>query len=144
VLDLRAVYSYIPNLMGIVATNSSNLGKADKISPPSKFIALIEYDPKSSSMEITFKSGTKYRYNDVSPLTYLSFKQSPTIDAYYARAIKGNLSSVKLVDQGTGRQKSAPLDQVKERKTLNAGLKKQQSANEREYGTVDRAFAAIT
>jgi len=120
--------------MGTVATGAINLTKPEKFAPASKFIGEIEYDPKNETMDITFKSGSKYRYLDVSPMTFLSFKSSPTQDSYYARAIKGNIQSVKLIDQGIGREKSTPLDKVHDRRTLDQGLKKME-------GTVARAYA---
>ncbi len=129
--------------MASIATDSAKLGPSEKFSPGSKFIGVVEYRADAKTMDITFKTGTKIRYLDVDRVTFLSFKQSPTFDSYYSRAIKGNLQSTKLVDQGIGRQKSAPLQTIKEDKDLNAGLKKQEARQEKIYGTVDRAFASI-
>lgn len=129
--------------MAGVFTGTFDKKKPEKISPASTFISTIEYNPQENTMDITFKSGTKMRYLEVSPVTYLSFKQSPNLDSFYARAIKGNLSSVKLVDASIGREKSAPLDQIKKDKKLNEGIKRQQNRNERIAGTVNRAFAAV-
>lgn len=128
--------------MGSIATGVETLRKAEKFSPDSKFIELVEYNPKEKTMDITFRSGTRVRYLSVNLNTYLSFKTSPTIDSFYARAIKGNIQSVKLVDQGIGRQKSEPLKKVHDRRTLDAGLAKQQTREQRTHGTVARAFAA--
>lgn len=129
--------------MGSVATGSAKLAKLEKFSPASTFIELVEYDPGAHTMDLTFKTGTKIRYLDVSPTTFLSFKQSPTFDSYYARAVKGNLQSVKLIDRGIGRTKSAPLDRVKKEHSLDAGLRKQEARSKRIAGTVARAFSAI-
>lgn len=129
--------------MGSVATGSAKLGKSEKFSPASKFIELVEYDPVANTMDLTFKSGTKYRYLEVYPTTFLSFKQSPTFDSFYARAIKGNVQSVKLIDKGIGREKSEPLKKNTDRRTLDAGLRKQQAHEQRIAGTVARAFAAV-
>jgi hypothetical protein len=117
------------------------LNKAEKFSPASTFIEAVEYNPKENSMDITFKSGSKRRYLDVSPVTFLSFKQSPTFDSYYARAIKGNLSSVPLIDASIGREKSVPLNKIKREGTLDRGFKVQQGKSVRRVGTVSRAFA---
>lgn len=122
--------------MALVATGSASLAKREKFAPASKFIAAVEYDPVAKTMDVMFKSGTKTRYLEVYPTTYLSFKQSPTFDSFYARAIKGNLQSVKLIDGGIGTQKSSPLKKVHDRRTLDAGIRKQQ----RTIGTVNRAF----
>lgn len=129
--------------MAIIATGAVKADKPEKLAPASKFIGEIAYDPKERTMDITFKSGTKVRYLDVSPVTFLSFKQSPTIDSYYSRAIKGNLESVKLVDAGIGRQKSAPLKKITEVNNLDTGLRKQQTRKDRIAGTVARAFAVV-
>jgi hypothetical protein len=129
--------------MGIVATGGVDLSKPEKFSPGSKFIELVEYNPKDNTMDLTFRSGSKRRYLQVFPTTFLSFKQSPTIDAFYARAIKGNLMSVSLVDKNIGRKESTPLKPVKKERTLDPGLKSQQSRNERIAGTIARAFSAL-
>lgn len=126
--------------MGSVATGSAKLGKLEKFAPTSKFIASVEYDSVGKTLDLTFTSGSKYRYIDVTPVTFLSFKQSPTIDAFYARAIKGNLQSVKLIDQGIGREKSAPLDRVRKEHDLDTGTRKQESIRKQIAGTVNRAF----
>lgn len=129
--------------MGIVATGVQKVGKPEKFAPASKFIETVEYDPKGSTMDITFKSGSKYRYLDVSPVTFLSFKSSPTFDSYYSRAVKGNLQSVKLVDAGIGREKSAPLKKIKEVNFLDTGLRKQLARRNSIAGTVARAFSVL-
>lgn len=128
--------------MGVIFTGATGVVKPEKFSPASSFISEIKYDPKESAMEITFKSGTVYKYLQISPTTYLSFKSSPTIDSFYSRAIKGNSVSIKLTDQGIGRTKSMPLKKVKEEGTLNAGIRKQQARDKRIFGTVERAINA--
>lgn len=129
-------------MAGIATGGVTNQGKGDKFSPASSFLELVEYDPSDLTMDITFKSGAKHRYFRVYPSTFLSFKQSPTHDSYYARAIKGNLMSAKLVDASIGRNTSTPLKTVKKEHTLDAGLRKQQSTNDRIAGTVARAINA--
>lgn len=114
----------------------------DTFAPSSTFIETVIYDPEAKSMDITFRSGSKVRYVDVNPSTFLTFKQSPTHSAFYARAIKGNLQSVKIVDNSIGTQSSTPLKHVQRTDKLNAGLKREQARNERIYGTVDRAINA--
>jgi hypothetical protein len=129
--------------VGTILAGIGNATKQEKFSPASTFISVIEYDPKEKTLDITFHSGSRFRYLQVDPTTYLSFKQSPTIDSYYSRAIKGNLQSVKLIDAGIGRDKSAPLKKVKEERTLNAGIKREQNRDKRIAGTVARAYADI-
>lgn len=122
--------------------NVSGTNKLDKFSPASTFISLVEYNPKERTMDITFHSGSKIRYIDVSPTTFMSFKQSPTHSAYYARAIKGNVQSVKLVDNAIGYNKSTPLKKDREEQALDKGLRHQIARIKRIDGTVNRAFQA--
>ncbi len=129
--------------MGIVATGGVATDKKESFSPASSFIELVEYDPTQNAMEITFKSGSKFRYFRVFPTTFLSFKQSPTHDAFYTHAIKGNLMSAKLVDKSIGRKISAPLNHKPKEHALDTGLKSQQARNERIRGTVARALTAV-
>ncbi len=127
--------------MGSVATGAVRASKPEKFAPASKFISTVDYNPKEQTMDITFKSGSKYRYLEVSPVTFMSFKASPTIDSFYSRAIKGNVQSVKLVDAGIGREKSQPLKKIQEVNFLDSGLRKQQARRNSIAGTVARAFA---
>lgn len=122
--------------MASLGPNATTDTTKEKFSPSSKFIELVEYDPKANTMDVTFHSGSKVKYLRVFPATFLSFKQSPTHDAYYSRAIKGKLMSVKLVDKNIGRKEGSPLKVVKKEKTLNVGLK------QRIAGTVARAWTA--
>lgn len=105
----------------------------EKFSPASKFMSLVEYDPKSMVMDIHFMSGTHKRYLQCFPATFQTFKESPTHDAYFSKVIRGRLMSVTILDAGIGRQKKSPLQAVKQRRTLEHGLNKWQA------GTVARA-----
>lgn len=110
---------------------------ADQFSPKSSFLENVKYDRKANALDITFKSGSMRRYLSVSPSTFETFKQSPDHSSFYARAIKGNLSSVPVYEKTIGRNKSEPLKKVYDRRTLDAGIKRQRTA-----GTVNRAFGA--
>lgn len=117
---------------------ATTVGSADqaplkeKFSPRSSFIELIEYDKKAATLDVHFKSGTVKRYLYCFPSTFQTFKESPTHDAYYSKAIRGRLASVTIKSANVGRQKSQPLKQHKKRRTLDEGLK-------RTAGTVARA-----
>lgn len=130
-------------MAGIATGAPKKAEKKETFSPASSFLELVEYDPAAKTLDITFRTGTKHRYLQCYPATFESFKQSPTHSAFYARAIKGNLPAVKLIDNNIGRQESTPLRKVKKEQTLNAGLRKQQSGADRIAGTVARAFAGI-
>lgn len=125
--------------MGIL-TGTIGADGVDKFTPASTFIEVVEYDPKAKTMDITFRSGTKTRYIDVYPTTYLAFKMSPTHSAFYTRAIKKNLQSIQIVSGGIGTQKSEPLKKITRSQTLDTGLKHQQARQQKVIGTVARAI----
>lgn len=130
--------------MATTVGNATDAQKKESFAPASKFIELVEYDEASKTMEVTFKSGSKHRYLMVFPSTFMSFKKSPTHDAYYSRAIRGNLPSVKIIDANIGRKESSPLKAVKKEQHLDRGLREQIARSERTAGTVARAFNAAT
>jgi len=104
----------------------------DEFSPKSSFMELCKYDRKSNTLDITFKSGSVRRYLSCFPATFETFRQAPDHSSFYARAIKGNLSSVPIFEKTIGRERSHALKKVTQRRTLNAGIK-------RIAGTVARA-----
>jgi hypothetical protein len=132
--------------VAILTSGNRGLGEKDSFSPASSFIELVEFDENGKTMDITFRSGSKIRYVNVYPSTFLSFKKSPTHSAYYARAVKGNLMSAKIVDQGIGRKDSMPMQKMKKENLLDAGLAKHLARRAKITGTVTRALnaAAIT
>lgn len=95
----------------------------ETFSPRSSFIELVDYDARASAMDIHFKSGSVKRYLNCFPATFLSFKQSPTHDAYYSKLIKGRMASVTIKSANIGRQRSHPLKALTKRRSLNAGVK---------------------
>lgn len=128
--------------MGILTSGSNAEKQKDTFSPASSFIELVEYDSKNRTMDITFHKGSKIRYINVFPSTYQTFKQSPTHSAYYARAIKGNLQSVKIIESDIGTEKSEPLKTINKEQPLDRGLKQQQAREQRINGTIARALNA--
>lgn len=105
----------------------------DKFSPTSQFMALVEYDSAALTMDIHFHSGTHKRYLYCFPTTYQSFKESPTHDAYFSKAIRGRLSSITIKDASIGKQQKSPLKAIKQRRHIEHGVNKWQA------GTVARA-----
>lgn len=128
--------------MATILTGGVGRGEKDTFAPSSSFIETVSYDWDAQAMDITFRTGSKIRYIGVNPSTFHAFKQSPTHSAFYARAIKGNLQSVKIIDSSIGTQSSTPLKKVQREQDLDTGLKREQSRNERIWGTVDRAINA--
>jgi hypothetical protein len=126
--------------MGLLTTKKTDT-KKDIFAPASSFIEKVEYDPDGKTMDIHFHSGSKIRYIEVYPATFQSFKASPTHSAFYARAIKGNLQSVKIIDNSIGTQKSEPLKTIKKEEPLDTGFREQEARRKRIAGTVARAFA---
>jgi hypothetical protein len=127
--------------MATIDTLQLNASK-EKFEPSSHFLHTVEYDEKAHTMDVTFHSGSKHRYLYVFPSTYFSFKQSPSHDAYYSRAIRGKLASLKLIDKNIGKQKSSPTQKIKKEHHLDDGLRKQRAHIERTVGTIARAYAA--
>ena len=107
----------------------------EKFSPRSSFIELCEYDRKSNTLDITFKSGSVHRYLFCFPATFETFRASPDHSSFYARAIKGKLMAVPVVKHNIGRERSTPLKAAHPRRNLNDGTK-------RVAGTVQRAFGS--
>lgn len=128
--------------MGFLTSGKDGEAQKETFAPASSFIATVDYDEAAHAMDITFHSGSKIRYIEVYPSTFLSFKQSPTHSAFYARAIKGNLPSVHIVQNNIGQTHSLPLKQIPKEKTLDTGLRQQQAREQRVSGTVQRAINA--
>ena len=98
---------------------------------------LVTYDAKSCTMDVTFKSGSVYRYLFVFPATFETFRQSPTHDAYYARAVKGRLASIPVRKHSHGREEKTPLKAKTQRGSLDRGIA---GIKRRIDGTAGRAF----
>jgi hypothetical protein len=97
---------------------ATGVGK-HKFAPASSFLELCEYNPQEQSLDITFKSGSKRRYVNVSPVAFQSFQTAPDHSSFYSRALKGRFVSVPLQAHPVGRVKKQAL---KTPKVLNAGM----------------------
>ena len=53
-------------------------------------IAQVSYDAATQSIEITFKSGGRYRYHKVSPLDYQRFMDQPSLGKAFNQMFWGN------------------------------------------------------
>jgi hypothetical protein len=104
-------------------------GEKVKFSPRSSFLELCEYDRKSNTLDVTFKSGSVHRYLFCFPATFDAFRQSPDHSSFYARAIKGKLMAVPIIKHTIGRNRSTPLRGAHQRTKLNGPV----------AGTVKRA-----
>lgn len=122
--------------MAILPRTNSGEKDPDQFSPKSSFLENVKYDRKANALDITFKSGSLRRYLSCSPATFESFKSSPDHSSFYARALKGRLASVPIVEKTIGRLKTEPLKKVYDRRTLDDGIKRKPA------GTVARAFGA--
>lgn len=98
--------------------------KLDEFAPKSSFMENVKYDRKANTLDITFKSGSIHRYLFCFPATFETFRQSPDHSSFYARAIKGKLMSVPIQKHTIGREKSHALKAFKQRRTLDAGIKR--------------------
>jgi hypothetical protein len=115
-----------------------------RFSPASKFIELVEYTPSNTSLgilDVTFKNGTVIRAPWCFKLTFESWRESPTHDAYFSKAIKGRMLFVTLRRHTHGKQISSPLQKAKQRRHLESGLKREHIGHQpfAQLGTVDRA-----
>lgn len=128
--------------MATILTGNESSKAKEKFAPASSFLETVEYDSDARTMDITFKSGTKHRYFMVYPATFAAFKQSPSHSVYYAKAIKGNLVSSKVISNDIGEKTASPLKRrtVKENH-LGRGLKEQRIRKQRAFGTAHRAFS---
>lgn len=106
--------------------------KGDEFQSKSSFLENVKYDRKNNAMDVTFKNGSVRRYLSVFPSTFENFKQSPSHSSYFARAVKGKLTSAPVVSKNIGRQQTTALKKLTQRRVLDAGTKRIQ-------GTVARA-----
>src|SRR6185436_9174833 len=98
--------------MATIAGADLGDSKTDEFTPKSSFLESVKFDRKANTLDITFKSGSMRRYISVFPSTYESFRQSPDHGSFFARAIKGQLSSAPIVNKDIGRQRTTALKKV--------------------------------
>ncbi len=63
---------------------------------PSSVISKISYDPASSTLRITFVSGSIYDYQNVPLNIYQSIKQAPSKGIYFNQFVKGTYPFIKI------------------------------------------------
>ena len=64
--------------------------------PTSSNIAKIVYDEENSSMDIFFKSGRTYRYEQIPYEVWNAFVEAPSAGKFYSSSIKGTFNGVEL------------------------------------------------
>lgn len=101
-------------------TTGQKAGK-DEFSPRSDFMELCQYDGKANTLDVTFKSGSVYKYLNFFPTTYQAFKESSTHDAFFSKGIRGRFMSVAIQSAKIGRDEKSPLKEQTKRRTLNVG-----------------------
>ena len=57
----------------------------------------VGYDEAARTLEVEFNSGGIYRYLDVPPDTYRTFRQDESLGRYFARNIRNTYECWKLV-----------------------------------------------
>lgn len=62
----------------------------------SSVLAHAWYDAVNRTLTLTFKSGKRYRYYDVSRQRFAAFAKSPSKGSYFSSSIKGIYVSRKL------------------------------------------------
>jgi KTSC domain len=65
----------------------------------SSVIAKAEYSRSSRVLDITFTSGARYRYIDVSPKIYRQFSKASSKGSFFNSVIKPGHTCYKLVQQ---------------------------------------------
>jgi hypothetical protein len=65
----------------------------------SSVIAKAEYSRSSRILDITFQSGARYRYVDVSPKVYRQFGKASSKGSFFNSVIKPGYTCYKLVQQ---------------------------------------------
>lgn len=72
---------------------------AIKTSPvESSNIAAIGYDPASKTLQVDFKTGKRYQYQNVSPETFAEFKAADSVGKYFAERVRKEFLSVPLTE----------------------------------------------
>lgn len=101
------------------ANSENSAARGHSFAPKSSFIENADYNPDTEKLTLTFKSGSQYAYQNISPSTWLSFQQSPDPSSFYANALKGNSQSIPIKRALVGKSRSNPLHKFKEERTLS-------------------------
>jgi hypothetical protein len=56
----------------------------------------VGYDPTTRDLDIEFKNGAVYRYENVEPETYAALMAAESIGQYFTRHVKNGYSCAKL------------------------------------------------
>lgn len=62
----------------------------------SRDIALVGYDPATSTLEVVFRGGGVYRYRDVPETVYHGLMSAPSHGTYFQKHIKNHFVYVKV------------------------------------------------
>jgi len=66
----------------------------------SSYISRVGYDEKTKKMQVEFKNGTKWQYNEVPESAFVSMLISDSVGKFFAAEIKGQFGARKLGDTG--------------------------------------------
>lgn len=61
-------------------------------------IAAIGYDPESRTLQVDFKTGKRYQYQNVPPEIFAEFQAADSVGKYFAASIKNEFLSVPLAE----------------------------------------------
>lgn len=61
----------------------------------SSLIAAIGHDPAKRQLHVHFKSGSKYVYQDVTPLMFQKLLEAKSIGSHFGKHIKPHFKEVK-------------------------------------------------
>lgn len=71
-------------------------------------IAQVSYDAANQALEVTFKSGGRYRYHNVDPNTHAKFLASESLGRAFNQMFWGNKLHPSQKLEPTAREKSGP------------------------------------
>lgn len=61
-------------------------------------IAAIGYDADSKTLQVDFKTGKRYQYQNVPPETFAEFQAADSVGKYFAANIRPDFLSVPLTE----------------------------------------------
>ena len=71
----------------------------------SSFLMHVAYEAASFQMTVTMKNGAQYVYFMVYPNTYEDWTQAKNKGEFYAKSIKGQHQSTRVVNKSIGKKK---------------------------------------
>ena len=68
----------------------------ERVPVQSTDLAIVGYEPKTGTLEVTFRRGGVYRYKNVPQEIYEAFMKAESLGTYFNQTIKDQFACVKL------------------------------------------------